>query len=191
MRYLIKAWPCSLIDISCFLTELILCLYFHSARMTSVLLFVSSSFFAANRWFSRSSNKCPTKRGRQSTLCRRNFRAYSALLCPYFMEEGCWIVRWTCRGLFFPSENSTTVCFVCCVDNLGLMPYRKRIVAVSTFLVFPFLFILSFFDGWLDLVGRPIHVEQSDKPTLEELTRIQKLYIDELTRWVLAKPSLH
>lgn len=79
-------------------------------------------------------------------------------------------------------ENSTTVCFVCCVDNLGLMPYRKRIVAVSTFLVFPFLFILSFFDGWPDLVGRPIHVEQSDKPTLEELTRIQKLYIDELTR---------
>ncbi|KAF9528937.1 diacylglycerol acyltransferase-domain-containing protein [Crepidotus variabilis] len=45
--------------------------------------------------------------------------------------------------------------------NIGLMPYRRRIVAV---------------------IGRPIHVEQCDKPTLEELTRVQKKYIEELTR---------
>ncbi|KJA22736.1 hypothetical protein HYPSUDRAFT_87132 [Hypholoma sublateritium FD-334 SS-4] len=45
--------------------------------------------------------------------------------------------------------------------NLGLMPYRREIVAV---------------------IGNPIHVRQSDKPTLEEVMEIQKKYIEELTR---------
>ncbi|KIM90195.1 hypothetical protein PILCRDRAFT_174692 [Piloderma croceum F 1598] len=45
--------------------------------------------------------------------------------------------------------------------NLGLMPYRRRIVSV---------------------IGNPIHVIQSDKPTLEEIMSAQKLYIEELTR---------
>ncbi|SJL07119.1 related to diacylglycerol acyltransferase type 2b [Armillaria ostoyae] len=45
--------------------------------------------------------------------------------------------------------------------NLGLMPYRRRIVVV---------------------IGRPIHVKQIDKPDIEEIRRIQSLYIDELTR---------
>ncbi|CCM02654.1 uncharacterized protein FIBRA_04758 [Fibroporia radiculosa] len=45
--------------------------------------------------------------------------------------------------------------------NLGLMPYRKRIIAV---------------------IGNPIHVEKCEKPTLEELTHVQTLYIEELMR---------
>ncbi|KAF8806928.1 DAGAT-domain-containing protein [Phlegmacium glaucopus] len=45
--------------------------------------------------------------------------------------------------------------------NLGLMPYRRQIVAV---------------------IGKPIHVQQCDKPTLEEVMRVQKKYIEELTR---------
>jgi len=45
--------------------------------------------------------------------------------------------------------------------NLGLMPYRRQIVAV---------------------IGKPIHVEKCDKPTLEEVMRVQKMYIEELTR---------
>ncbi|KAK7445140.1 diacylglycerol O-acyltransferase 1 [Stygiomarasmius scandens] len=45
--------------------------------------------------------------------------------------------------------------------NLGLMPYRRQIVAV---------------------IGNPIHVEQCDKPSIEEVMRVQKLYIEELTR---------
>ncbi|KAJ3493606.1 hypothetical protein NLJ89_g10978 [Agrocybe chaxingu] len=45
--------------------------------------------------------------------------------------------------------------------NLGLMPYRRRIVAV---------------------IGKPIHVDKCDKPTLEEVIRVQRKYIDELTR---------
>ncbi|KAK0201493.1 diacylglycerol acyltransferase-domain-containing protein [Desarmillaria ectypa] len=45
--------------------------------------------------------------------------------------------------------------------NLGLMPYRRRIVVV---------------------IGRPIHVKQIDKPDIDEIRRIQTLYIDELTR---------
>ncbi|TBU39554.1 DAGAT-domain-containing protein [Dichomitus squalens] len=45
--------------------------------------------------------------------------------------------------------------------NLGLMPYRRRIVAV---------------------IGQPIHVVQCDKPTLEEVIHVQQQYIDELMR---------
>ncbi|KIK05706.1 hypothetical protein K443DRAFT_3707 [Laccaria amethystina LaAM-08-1] len=45
--------------------------------------------------------------------------------------------------------------------NVGLMPYRRQIVAV---------------------IGNPIHVERCEKPTLEELTRVQQRYIEELTR---------
>ncbi|RDB18532.1 Diacylglycerol O-acyltransferase 2B [Hypsizygus marmoreus] len=45
--------------------------------------------------------------------------------------------------------------------NLGLMPYRRQIVAV---------------------IGKPIPVERCEKPTLEEVMRVQHLYIEELTR---------
>ncbi|KIM44385.1 hypothetical protein M413DRAFT_431336 [Hebeloma cylindrosporum] len=45
--------------------------------------------------------------------------------------------------------------------NLGLMPYRKQIIAV---------------------IGKPIHVTKCDKPTLEEVMSVQQRYIEELTR---------
>jgi 2-acylglycerol O-acyltransferase 2 len=45
--------------------------------------------------------------------------------------------------------------------NLGLMPYRRRIVSV---------------------IGRPIHVQRCEKPPLEEIERVQRMYIEELTR---------
>lgn len=45
--------------------------------------------------------------------------------------------------------------------NFGLMPYRRTIVSV---------------------VGKPIHVEKKEKPTLEEIEHIQNLYIEELFR---------
>jgi len=45
--------------------------------------------------------------------------------------------------------------------NLGLMPYRRRIVAV---------------------IGKPIPVEKCEKPSLEEVKRVQAKYIAELTR---------
>ncbi|KAF8997870.1 DAGAT-domain-containing protein [Cyathus striatus] len=45
--------------------------------------------------------------------------------------------------------------------NLGLMPYRRRIVSV---------------------IGKPIHVTKCDKPSLEEVMEVQKKYIEELTR---------
>ncbi|KAL5492340.1 DGA1 [Sanghuangporus weigelae] len=45
--------------------------------------------------------------------------------------------------------------------NIGLMPYRRRIVAV---------------------IGRPINVVKNEKPTLEQLHGVQKLYIEELYR---------
>ncbi|KAF6753425.1 DAGAT-domain-containing protein [Ephemerocybe angulata] len=45
--------------------------------------------------------------------------------------------------------------------NVGLMPYRRRIVAV---------------------IGKPIHVKQHDKPDLKEVMEVQQRYIAELTR---------
>jgi len=45
--------------------------------------------------------------------------------------------------------------------NLGLMPYRRQIIAV---------------------IGKPIRVTKCDKPTLEEVMRVQTKYIEELTR---------
>ena len=47
-----------------------------------------------------------------------------------------------------------------CVDNIGLMPYRRRIVSV---------------------IGKPIHVKKNDKPGLEEVREVQERYIKELT----------
>ncbi|KAF8957112.1 diacylglycerol acyltransferase-domain-containing protein [Flammula alnicola] len=53
--------------------------------------------------------------------------------------------------------------------NLGLMPYRRQIVAV---------------------IGKPIRVQQCDKPTLEEVMRVQQKYIEELTRiWNVYKDT--
>ncbi|KAG2141970.1 hypothetical protein DEU56DRAFT_795799 [Suillus clintonianus] len=43
------------------------------------------------------------------------------------------------------------------------MPYRRRIVSV---------------------IGRPIPVQRCEKPSLEEIERVQQMYIEELTRWV-------
>ncbi|KAH8833335.1 diacylglycerol acyltransferase-domain-containing protein [Flagelloscypha sp. PMI_526] len=45
--------------------------------------------------------------------------------------------------------------------NLGLMPYRRRIVAV---------------------IGRPIHVTKNKNPSLQEVQQVQSEYIDELLR---------
>ncbi|KAI6164526.1 diacylglycerol acyltransferase-domain-containing protein [Pisolithus thermaeus] len=45
--------------------------------------------------------------------------------------------------------------------NLGLLPYRCRIVSV---------------------IGRPIRIRKCEKPSVEEVTRIQTKYIEELTR---------
>ncbi|KIY51889.1 diacylglycerol-acyltransferase [Fistulina hepatica ATCC 64428] len=47
--------------------------------------------------------------------------------------------------------------------NVGLLPYRRQIVAV---------------------VGRPIRVKQNDKPDMDEVMQVQTLYIQELTRHV-------
>ncbi|VDC05025.1 unnamed protein product [Peniophora sp. CBMAI 1063] len=45
--------------------------------------------------------------------------------------------------------------------NFGLMPYRRRIVSV---------------------IGRPIHVQKTDKPSLEYVLAVQHEYIEELMR---------
>jgi len=66
------------------------------------------------------------------------------------------------------------------LDNVGLMPYRRRIVAVSECRR-PLSFLVS--ESSFS-VGHPIHVKQCDKPSLEEVRQVQEMYIDELTRCV-------
>ena len=67
-------------------------------------------------------------------------------------------------------------------DNLGLLPYRRRIVSVSKSQA-----VLSTWSqvAHITLVGRPIHVNRSTNPSMEEITRVQKLYIQELERSVI------
>ena len=69
------------------------------------------------------------------------------------------------------------------------MPYRRQIVAVSESLFFSKL-IEAFRLTLYVSVGKPIHVERCEKPTLEELTRVQQQYIEELTRFVSILPLL-
>ncbi|KAG6840504.1 hypothetical protein C0991_006301 [Blastosporella zonata] len=38
--------------------------------------------------------------------------------------------------------------------------------------------------GENDVIGKPIHVEKCEKPDIEEVVRVQQLYIEELTRFV-------
>ena len=45
------------------------------------------------------------------------------------------------------------------------------------------LLLFVYFTLIFCLVGKPVHVEQCDKPTLEEVMRVQAKYIEELTRW--------
>ena len=66
------------------------------------------------------------------------------------------------------------------IDNLGLLPYRKRIVAVSKCFHSPYARATSI--EFCSTVGNPIHVEKCEKPSIEEVKRIQNLYIDELLR---------
>lgn len=67
------------------------------------------------------------------------------------------------------------------IDNLGLMPYRRRIVSVSeSFCDFRILYLRTL----TSTAGRPIHTQQCDRPSIEEVTRVQTLYIEELTRSV-------
>ena len=61
------------------------------------------------------------------------------------------------------------------------MPYRKGIVVASKRpMCMQHVLILTCATL---LVGNPIHVEQHDKPTLDEVRQVQKQYIDELMRY--------
>lgn len=75
------------------------------------------------------------------------------------------------------------------LDNLGLMPYRRRIVVVSEYL-FQLDHFLQVLTTILLLVGRPISVKQHDKPTTEEVREAQEKYIAELTRYLTIRHIL-
>lgn len=64
------------------------------------------------------------------------------------------------------------------------MPYRRRIVSVSewTQCSDPRNKLMVDDDWMFRAVGRPINVVKNEKPTLEEVHAVQKLYIEELYR---------
>lgn len=122
----------------------------------------------------RSTSKCPINLVPRYTVYRKDFSLSLASRCPCFMGEGSWIVRIVCRFV-------TILIYWCPYpDNIGLMPYRRQIVAVSKWNC-PSSFGLCYS---YRLVGNPIHVQQCDNPDIEEITRIQRMYIEELTRYV-------
>lgn len=70
--------------------------------------------------------------------------------------------------VILPSLHALAYVSVGFVDNIGLMPYRRRIVSV---------------------IGNPVHVKQNDKPGIEEVREVQERYIEELTRCVFSTSS--
>jgi len=141
--------------------------YLHTPMQNVLLTFPSYRYF----------DKCRMRRVQRYTLCRRNFKACSDSHYLYSMGEGYWIVRGRPYSLVNPKTDPVA-------DNLGLMPYRRRIVAVSksssgSFNHSPITYQLTTCQ-----VGKPIHVEKCEKPNLEQVIRVQKLYIEELTRFV-------
>jgi len=69
-------------------------------------------------------------------------------------------------------------------DNIGLMPYRRPMTVVSKFMVIIlFAFIRDWSYSFFFTVGHPIHTEKCEKPSIEEVLRLQELYINELTRY--------
>ena len=68
-------------------------------------------------------------------------------------------------------------------DTIGFLPYRHPITSVGAFTDH---FLAYESEKAVCLVGRPIRVEQSDKPSLEQMQDVQKRYIAELTRCALA-----
>ena len=74
-------------------------------------------------------SKCRTRKGHLSTPFRRTFKEFSVSLFHFFTVAGSWTVRSFHLHLLYPSNGFPwTMIFT---DNLGLMPYRRRIVSVS------------------------------------------------------------
>jgi hypothetical protein len=89
--------------------------------------------------------------------------------CPMIwrdLELSCsWTIAYDCRLSAFRLITTLLSAFPTLThsfqDNLGLLPYRRRIVSV---------------------VGRPIRCTQNDKPTMDAVTAVQQQYITELMR---------
>lgn len=78
------------------------------------------------------------------------------------------------------------------IDNIGLMPYRRRIVSVSEYCLYSVhVYCAVCKELLIDdlvLVGRPINVQKCEKPTTEQIMEVQKQYIEELYRSVFTLP---
>ncbi len=71
------------------------------------------------------------------------------------------------------------------LDNLGLLPYRRRITAVGESLDLHVACFITDFLTSFSSVGRPIPVKRVNQPDIEEVRRVQTLYIAELQRYAL------
>lgn len=79
-------------------------------------------------------SKCLTKKEQRYMPCNVNSSRYLDSLYLSSMDEDCWIV---CYILFFFCKGNPTFD----LDNLGLMPYRRQIIAVSELRITTWLFL--------------------------------------------------
>ena len=123
----------------------------------------------------------PNQRGTMIYAFQRKFQSIFGFTLPLFHGRGLF----NCVFLFasFPSVLPILSGWRG-IDGLPTTDHRRPWVAV--FLYFDWGFMLTFYVS----VGKPIHVERCEKPTLEEQTRVQQRYIEELTRFVSIFPPL-
>ena len=119
----------------------------------------------------------PNEKGTAVYTLQKKFQSIFGFTLPLFHGRGllnCELLGF--REVVFCSDDAGFL-----IDNVGLMPYRRRIVAVSKL-----NWLASFCEHCshdvICLVGKPIRVKQHDKPTLDEVREVQERYIEELTR---------
>lgn len=122
----------------------------------------------------------PNEKGTTVYALQKKFQSMFGFTLPLFHGRGLLnCALYTIPYPFLPVD--ALIPHLPFVDNLGLMPYRRRIVSVSeSFCDFQILHLQTL----TSTVGRPIHTQQCDRPSIEEVTRVQTLYIEELTRSV-------
>lgn len=118
----------------------------------------------------------PNEKGTTVYALQKKFQSLFGFTLPLFHGRGLL----NCTS---PTGKSETTLTAPSADNLGLMPYRRRIVAVSESKHYSQVCRPPDPLG-PPAVGKPIHVEKCDKPSIEEVMRVQKMYIEELTRCV-------
>jgi 2-acylglycerol O-acyltransferase 2 len=118
----------------------------------------------------------PNEKGTTLYKVQKKFQNVFGFTLPLFHGRGIL----NCRV----SLPSRFVKLTALSDNWGLLPYRRQIIAVSESPVVPPC-IQHGMDANFKLhrtVGRPVHVQKTDNPSIEQIREVQEAYITELLR---------